>query len=274
VIVRRMMQGCAAPLLALAIAAAAPPSAAGQEAGARVPQARMNAFVRAIGVYPRDTLLAFFPRRGTWTWMLTTRRGDDATPGLWRFGPADLVRAIDHPGPLCETFSRGGDAMPFQSLRYQGRGEPHPWLRVGAFHFVPPGASSGSATFVRWRREDGRWVIDAIGGEVAARTRLLGRALTEVVRDLGGPPPADEGYAAGAAWYESNLPLVVGDERLDKYGLPRGIPADLLLRYGFVDGVAAYAEAGTEREKPSVLYVPVSTGMYQPYQFMTSTGCP
>lgn len=97
-----------------------------------------------------------------------------------------------------------------------------------------------------------------------------------MVRDLGGPPPApaDETYAAGQGWYASNHPLLAGGARLEKYGLPRAVPADLLLRYGFVNGVPAYAEAGSEREAPSVLYVPVSAGMYQPYQFMSSSGCP
>jgi hypothetical protein len=36
------------------------------------------------------------------------------------------------------------------------------WIRVKGNKFVPPGAEVSSHTFVRWRKEGGRWVIDEI----------------------------------------------------------------------------------------------------------------
>ncbi len=37
------------------------------------------------------------------------------------------------------------------------------WPRVGGSRFVPPGQDASSPTFVTWRKEAGRWVIDEIG---------------------------------------------------------------------------------------------------------------
>jgi len=36
------------------------------------------------------------------------------------------------------------------------------WPRVGGTRFVPPGSDAESLTFVRWRKENGKWVIDEI----------------------------------------------------------------------------------------------------------------
>ncbi|HTE20421.1 MAG TPA: hypothetical protein VK689_18810 [Armatimonadota bacterium] len=36
------------------------------------------------------------------------------------------------------------------------------WTRAGKNMFVPPDAEAGSLTYVRWRRERGRWVVDEI----------------------------------------------------------------------------------------------------------------
>jgi hypothetical protein len=37
------------------------------------------------------------------------------------------------------------------------------WPRIGGARFVPPGQDASSPTFVTWRKEAGRWVIDEIG---------------------------------------------------------------------------------------------------------------
>jgi hypothetical protein len=36
------------------------------------------------------------------------------------------------------------------------------WPRVGGTRFVPPGSDAESLTYVRWRKESGRWVVDEI----------------------------------------------------------------------------------------------------------------
>lgn len=41
-------------------------------------------------------------------------------------------------------------------------GDGEMWLRVGGPKFVPPGSDAESATYVRWRKEGGKWVIDEI----------------------------------------------------------------------------------------------------------------
>lgn len=36
------------------------------------------------------------------------------------------------------------------------------WTRVPDNKFVPPGDEMTSSTFVKWRKEAGRWVVDKI----------------------------------------------------------------------------------------------------------------
>lgn len=238
---------------------------------------RMNGFLGAMGAYPRDTLLPFFPRRGAWTWVLATRQAGRADRiGLWRFRTDDLLAAIEYPGPLCESFSHGGDAIVLGTLMYNVMQHPRGWRRVAGNRFVPPGASARSPVFVQWRREDGRWVLHAFGDERAAGPRLLGREVNSVVREPGPrtPPPAAEPlYAAGTRWYQERMPVVVDDQMLVMYGLPRAVDPRLLERIGTLNGVAVYTEVGS-RGRAEVVYVPVTPGMYVPYQNMTGTGCP
>lgn len=41
-------------------------------------------------------------------------------------------------------------------------GDGEMWPRIGGATFVPPGADASSLTFVKWRKENGRWVIAEI----------------------------------------------------------------------------------------------------------------
>jgi hypothetical protein len=239
---------------------------------------RMRAFVDALQEYPRDTLVTFLPRRGAWTWVLTTHFLQEDRVGLWRLGADDLLPGIDHTGPLCESFSRGGDAITMGTLFSHLIFNPGRWRRVPGNRFVPPGASARSPVFVEWRREDGRWVLSAFGDERYVGPRLLGREVNAVVRDTGPrtPPPAEEPadarYAAGTHWYEERLPLVVDGEHLVMYGLPHSLAPGDLLRLGTVHGVPVYVEAGSTGT-PAVIYVPLSHGVYQPYQDTIGNGC-
>src|ERR1051326_7615549 len=92
-------------LLALGLMMAAPLAA---QPG---PDARMRAFLQAGREMQSNEKLADFFVRGTpATWVLTTRIGGEARVGRWRFAHGDLLPAMDE-GPLCETFSHGGDVI-------------------------------------------------------------------------------------------------------------------------------------------------------------------
>ena len=264
-------------LLVLACALSAGPLAAQARPRGSGPEARMDAFLHMMRERD-DSLSAFFPRRAEVAWVLTTHdpaRGRVAGRSLFR--PSEVLRAMEWNGPLCETFSLGGDAITVGTLMYRIWESPGRWRRVGAARFVPPGASARSPTFVEWRREDGRWVIAAFGDERWSGPRLLGVERNHVVRDAapaGGAAASQvsEVYAAGAPWFEEHEPIRAEGHGLVKYGLPRPLSPDEIRRYGTVNGVAAYVEAGS-RGRPEVLYVAVAPGRYQPYQNMTSTGC-
>jgi len=264
-------------VLVLACALSAGPLAAQARPRGSGPEARMSAFLHVMRERD-DSLNAFFPRRAPVAWVLTTHdaaRGPVA--GRWLFRPSEVLPAMEWDGPLCETFSSGGDAITIGTLMYRIWESPGRWRRVGATRFVPPGASARSPTFVEWRREDGRWVIAAFGDERRSSPRLAGVERNVVVRDAAPAgdataSQASEAYASGAPWFEEHEPIRADGHGLVKYGLPRLLSPSEIWRYGTVNGVAVYVEAGS-RGRPEVLYVAVAPGSYQPYQNMTSTGC-
>jgi hypothetical protein len=229
----------------------------------------------------REGIEDFFPRRGAWTWILTTRSlSGRATVERQPFLASETLAAMEHPGPLCETFSRGGDAASVENLMHHLRVNPLPWRLVDGRRFVPPGTSPRSPTFVEWRREDGRWVVSAVGEERTGGPPLLGRPRNPVVLDSAPaepgvlPLPSTGMYAARTPWYEAHEPIVSRDTWLVKYGLPVQLASGDVTRIGSVNGVGVYAETGA-KGLAEVLYVPVDAqGRFQPYQFMTSTGCP
>ncbi|MBW3630308.1 MAG: hypothetical protein KY464_13550 [Gemmatimonadetes bacterium] len=249
---------------------------AGQTEGAG-PRTRMREFVRALQG-DREGLDGFFPRRDPWTWIVTTRSlAGRVTVERRDFRGSETLAAMEPPGPLCETFAFGGDVGSLEGLMYELRMKPR-WRLVDGRRFVPPGASPRSATFVEWRREDGRWVVSAIGEERTRAPRLLGRPVNLLVRDSTTGQPvtlpllADAPVAAGTRWFAEYEPIIADDAMLTIYGPPRILPVEFLTRVGTVNGVAAYGEIGAGLE---VVYIPVTRdGSFQPYQFMTSSGCP
>jgi len=261
-------------LLACALAAGAPLTAQSPRADGGV-DARMRAFVQvARERRAAEEIAAFFPRRGVFTWTLATRRAGQRALGRWRFEPADLVPAMDDPGPLCETFSHGGDVIVVGTLMYRIITDPRS-RRVSRTRFVPPGESTRSATYLEWRREDGRWVVAEIGEE---RDRGESEWPWRMVRDsvpadpLTLPLAAGAPLAGGTRWYQEHEPIQVHDYLLSKYGLPRPIGEGEVRRIGSIEGVGVYVETGTGGSE--VVYVPVSAdGLFQPYQGMTGTGC-
>ena len=240
-------------------------------------EARMDAFLTALTeASPRANLTPFLPREGSWTWVATQRY--DHRPdvvGRWRFDAAELATATGFDGPLCETFSLGGDAMVVGTLMHTIRVSDRRWRRVPGDRFVPADRGHGSRVFVQWRREDGRWVVSEVGDERFRETPLLGREVDAVQMAPGpySPPrPPEERYAAGLAWFEENQPLSVEGELLVKYGPGREMDPAELVRLGVKDGVPVYVERAV-RTNPEVVYLPISPGRFQPYQDTIGTGC-
>jgi hypothetical protein len=90
-------------------------------------------------------------------------------------------------------------------------------------------------------------------------TMIDGRPFSEV-------HPATEGYAADAAWFIANEPLVLGGFRYVKYGAPRVLLPHELVRAREYRGVPLFAEP-PGGDRPPVVYVPVRPGcVFQSYQ--------
>jgi hypothetical protein len=221
----------------------------------------------------------YFPTRGEWEWVLSTRYPDGSRRRqVQRFPAAQTDAALDAAGPLCDSFN-SGDVIALGTVIYHVGGEWQRWRRVGATRFVPPGRPASFPVFVEWRREDGRWVIAAIGEEGMYQPRLLGRDPGEAERFRRGAPLrlplADTARVAGGAdWFENHVPISVGGYRLVKYGLPRLLNDGDVVRWGTVNGVGVYLEPEAEGPPPVVVYLPVDrAGTFQSYQNTVGNGC-
>lgn len=232
-------------------------------------ESRNEAFLRAVKDAPRDSVAAFFPRRGDWTW---TQVAEGAPPGLrsrvWRFPATETLRAIRPHGPVCESFWQSpagvGPIETVLSMRIEGDGTR--WRRVAGNRFVPPGESARSPTFVQWRREDGRWVVSAFGDATYWFPRVLGYVRgPDVVRDTVLPLPPTPVYAAEAPWYLDNRTIYFEGYRYTKYGRPRAIADTLSLqRVGRFGLIGVYTEKGNTTAE--ILYIPLAPGQYQLYE--------
>lgn len=236
---------------------------------------RMHGFlgaVRELG-HP-DPVAGFFPRRGDWTWV---QRLTNAPAPLrtvtWRFPGAETRRAMEPGAPLCYSLAwYGGDygphdgAMLWQASIHEGR-----WRRVTGTRYVPPGEGADSPTFVEWRREDGRWVISALGEEhFYHRPRPPNERRNLVTRDT---LTERTTFAAGHTWFIAHEMIEFRDHAYVKAGLPRRIALDGVRRFGSLGTVPVYVEAGPGRPDATVLYLPVSPGELQPYQPASGSSC-
>jgi len=234
---------------------------------------RMGAFLRVVGEGARDSIAAYFPRRGDWLWVHRNLERPKNAPaaGAWRFRGDETPRAMSEGGPLCWSFDQlRGDVGPYEgALGSRAIITRKRWRRVGDTRFVPPGESARSPAYVEWRLEDGEWVVSGMGDEqIYQRPREPVRY--EVTRDRRARP--DNGvYAAGAEWHVNNEPIAYNGHYYVKYGLPRSLAAHEIERVGTLEGVAVHAEAGSEWFE--VLYVAVGPGSYHPYQGSGSHRC-
>ena len=81
-------------------------------------ESRNEAFLRAMAHAPSDSVAAFFPRRGDWTW---TKVMEGAPSGrrltVWRFAATQTLRAIGRGGPVCASFwQSGGGVGPVETM--------------------------------------------------------------------------------------------------------------------------------------------------------------
>jgi hypothetical protein len=250
-----------ATLLALA---AVPAAAQARDAGL---DARMRAFAESAPDAPNDSVAAFFPRRGDWTWVQAWQREDggiEPGAGVWRFSGAETPRAIGAGGPVCDSFESPGGAGPFEGrLGMQTRMHRGPWRRVRGTRFVPPGEPASSPVFVEWRREDGAWVVSSFG-DVGIRRgpRLLGRVAGPLTRDTTLLPedaafvPADQHV------------IVLGGRRYAKSGTPRALDAAArarMVRIGLLGRVSVFTERGADPEMPYAVYLLTTPGLFQAY---------
>jgi hypothetical protein len=230
----------------------------------------MQAFTETASTEPAESLVDFFPRRGTWTWVQTVHYpGRPDHVRIRRFTPAETLRAIDTGGVACESFMRtGGTGIAGVLMSELGSG---PWRRVGRTRFVPRDAKPGSRrVFVEWRLEDGRWVVSSYGDEAYEEPRLLGVPVSTVRRDpmqqpLRLPLPADGHYAAAQPWYPTHEPLRFEGRLYTKYGYPAVFQPGGITRIASWGRVGVYAETGVT-EHIAVLYVPLNAqGEFQRY---------
>ena len=255
-------------------------AAAGPAAAQPGLEARMRAFRGAVEEGDVGRVAPFFPRRGTWTWVLTTHqdaRGNQA--GVWRFGAEQTPRAIREGGPVCESFALRFEARMVGTLIDRMMRDRRPWRRVPGNRFVPRGASNGSATFVQWRQEDDAWVVSAFGDERWQGPRALGIDRNLATRDrlpsepLTMPIPADGPHAGRMRWFLEHEPIVFDDGLFLSYGPPRTLRPGDVTRIGSLDGVGIYEETGATGAA-EVLYVPVGPGFeFQAYQGFGSPPC-
>jgi len=223
----------------------------------------------------QDDPRGFFPTRGEWSRVLTTHYKDAPDQvGVWRI-PAAQTDSMMEGYPLCGLFPFGKSAWQSTADDYD-RALERRWRRVSATRFVPPGRPARWPVFVEWRREDGRWVVSALGGEEEHEPRVIGRSLDEAAPEIRSPLrlplPAWQRVAAGEPWYENNEPISVAG-RLVKYGLPRVLREGDVVRWGTYRGVGVFVEPAASR-RPEVVYIPVDrTGTFQPYQNETDSFC-
>jgi len=243
----------------------------------------MNAFVRQVNGgrhHGRADLAGWFPRRGDWTWVVTRYPLGHAPghAGLRRFAAAQTLSALEPGGPSCDSFGAEGSMVLGALVTYTQDELGSTWRQVGATRFVPPGDPPDSPVFVQWRREDGRWVIDAYGDEWRF-PRVAGIGVEEIVpvraRTPLRLPLADTArLAAGAGWFESRRAIPgAGRSYWPLDDPPRRIENRPLVHFGTVRGVAAYAEPGAG-PAPAVLYVPLDrTGTFHVYERAPDNGC-
>jgi hypothetical protein len=127
-------------------------------------EGRNCSFLQAVRGVTRDTVEAFFPRSGVFTYVKTTYDSGRVV-GTWRF-PAAALSRLELGHPLFWVFRIRVEGQPIGTLSHQLMNRGTRGRRVGrTLRFVPTDAPDDSALYVEWRREDGQWVVSVVGDE-------------------------------------------------------------------------------------------------------------
>lgn len=262
---------------ALPLRAQAPDSLPAADARAGTLQARMDAFLEALGRGIEGKAADFFPRDGHFTWVRTTHYpSGPPRVGFWRFRAADVAGAVETCGPLHGSFQFLPHGQPVGGFYQQLIESDRVWKRVRGTRFVLRGGWAKTPAFVEWRREDGRWVVSSFGDEghrpAPERPLLGGMVAGTVVRDTSAARSRDDVYATGPRWEESSLPMITFENfRYTRYGTPRRIESRELTWLARIGPVRVYAARGDRIGE--VLYLPTDRGVYQPFQSERSSSC-
>jgi hypothetical protein len=245
-------------LVATLLVIAAPAAAQGGLGG------RTHAFLVALAA-GADSAARFFPRHGDWTWVHATEYDvGRKTVGVWRFRGGEAARVLGPRGAMCGELDPDAPSELELEIENVVNGSP-PWYRARGRRFVPPEMGARSPVFVEWRREDGAWVVAAIGSAAYESLPMPGADIRTAVRDTApGLPPAWN-YAEHAEWFVNSEPFGFEGRRYLKFAVPRMLPRDRLTRIATLHGIPIYAEAGS-RGAPEILHVRVNPrGEFQSY---------
>lgn len=130
------------------------------------PKAQMSAFLDAIRASDVRAFATFFSNSAPWRYVLNYSGIEGDSREVSVVTPAQLRR---------DLATRGQYYSYFMNPQNQGVGSVGYYVALGGSwqlaagnKFVPPGGdptgdAASSLTWVRWRLENGRWVIDEIG---------------------------------------------------------------------------------------------------------------
>lgn len=135
------------------------PAAAADERGSAE---AMRRFVSALVARDMDALARLFPREGHWTYLGTLNDPPLSSTHTGTELARDLAARRGLYGSLIEDADL--DTFRDHAARTQGRD----WVQVGEHRYAPPDMGGAEPrVFIAWRREAGRWVVDAIAEPAA-----------------------------------------------------------------------------------------------------------
>lgn len=107
-----------------------------------------------------QTFLKYFSRIKPFRYQFTLAKPWHTTVVSYSELKKDFVSKNTESGMYSALFDCGGDDV-FRKYADATRGEE--WTRIGKSKFVHPHEGLSKRVFVIWRKEQGRWVVDAIG---------------------------------------------------------------------------------------------------------------
>lgn len=121
----------------------------------------MSRFVAALKAEDIESFATLFPQKGVWTFESTLGDGNEKSV----HSLTDLRRDLSQRNGLYESFFEGdGDSIRDFVESTSGR----PWQRNSGQQFSPPDLPDiKDLMFIRWRLENGFWVVDTVAAPFA-----------------------------------------------------------------------------------------------------------